>query len=306
MYREIYQTNKGFTSTENLPLSWTNFGGTDKLSTIRINKNCVWLNGGSFGNINNFATSINSFSSKKKIIIRGCNNNISNNLSKIGFTKTLFAKEAIIELNKDITFSKKRNRRLKSLLKRGTVKEIIYSKENSKLLEKFISSTVYWGKPKLNYLFLDSLNKRTRLFVYEITPNIWEGAILISKNSALKVQGEQFFRKRNGLNGVMDVILYQISKHLKLEGFTEFSLGEVPFVLDIKQSTTSKTKTLNFIGRRIKYAYNYEGLRYFKNKYATRWDDLYICSNGKLRLWDLFGMAKKSNLLSLILNKTFS
>ena len=306
MFKEIYHTNKEFTSTVNLPLSWTNNGGNDELSTIKISRDTIWLNGGSFTKIENFASSINNFSKKKKIIIRGCNVDISNKLKESGFKETLFAKEAIIELSKEMQFSKKFNRRINSLLKRGKVKEIFHSKENTELLEKFKHSTVHWKKPSLKNLFLDSLNSKTRLFIYEIAPKKWEGAILVSKNSQLKIQGEQFFRKIDGLNGVMDAILFQIKQTFKEEGYTEFSLGEVPFILDNSSQKFSKTNMLLFIGKRIKYAYNYEGLHYFKNKYATRWDDLYICSKGKLRLWDLFGMAKESNLISLLLYKTFS
>ncbi len=306
MFKEIYHTNKELSSTINLPLSWTYNKGGDELSTIKISSNTVWLNGGCFDSINNFTSSIENYSKKRKIIIRGCNKAISNKLKRSGFNETLFAKEAIIELNKEIQFSKKSKRRINSLLRRGKVTEVFYSEENAKLLEEFISCTVHSGKPRLKNLFLDRLNSKTRLFIYEITPNKWEGAILISKNSQYKVQGEQFFRKIGGLNGVMDTILFHVKNTLKKEGFTVFSLGEVPFILDSNTSRFSITNILGFIGKRIKYAYNYEGLHYFKSKYATRWDNLYICSKGKLRFWDLFGMARKSNLISLLLYKIIS
>lgn len=305
MYKDSYHIKDLSTQSPNLPLSWTSSTGKEELSIVKIGKESIWLNAGSFYSAKAFATSIANLTATKKIIIRGCNKKVSDNLSKDGFSSTLFAREAVIELNKEIKFSKKFKRRIRSLLKRGSVKEVVCSDENITLLNNFLKSTIHWGKPKLQNLFLDELNDKTRLFIYEISQNKWEGAILVSQNSRYKIQGEQFFRKRDGLNGVMDTILSQICKTFKDEGYREFSLGEVPFVMAQRGTTFSKTNILHFIGRRIKFAYNYEGLHYFKNKYATRWDDLYICSKGKLHFFDLFKMAKKSNLLALVLHEVF-
>ncbi len=305
MYKDSYHIKDLSDQSSNLPLSWTNCIGKEELSIIKIGRKSIWLNSGSFNNTNDFATSITNLTDAKNIIIRGCNKSVSDKLSKDGYKSTLFAKEAIIELNKEIKFSKKFNRRIGSLLKRGCVKEVVFSNKNATFLNDFLKSTIHWKKPKLRNLFLDELNEKTRLFVYEIYPNKWEGAILVSQNSKHKIQGEQFFRKRDGLNGVMDTIVYQICKTFKNEGYREFSLGETPFIIAQNSTKLSKTNILHFIGKRIKFAYNYEGLHYFKNKYATRWDDLFICSKGKLHFWDLFKMAKESNLLALLLYKAF-
>jgi phosphatidylglycerol lysyltransferase len=104
----------------------------------------------------------------------------------------------------------------------------------------------------------------------------------------------------------MDALVWEISKILKKENYAEFSLGEVPFIANDKKHIFSKTNLLQFIGSKFKFAYNYEGLFHFKNKFATRWDNVFICSNGKLRFLDLFRIAKKSNLLSLTLYKMFN
>lgn len=305
MYKEIYHTKSEFTSPQNLPLSWTNNSGFDKISTIKISKKCVWLNGGRIKNIENFSTLIDNFSNKN-VVLRGCNKLVVQKLKEKGFSETLFAKEAIIELNKDILITDKLLKRINSLLKRGRVREILSSDENNIRFNKFLKMTVHQEMPKLKNLFLDKLNKSTRLFIYEINQNYWEGAILISKNSSIKMQGEQFFRKKDGMNGVMDALVFQIIKILKNEGYSEFSLGEVPFIAKNKATRFSKTNLLSFIGKRFKFAYNYQGLHYFKNKFATRWDDIYLCTNHKLKFYDLFMMAKKSNLIALTMYKIFN
>ncbi len=306
MYKDNYNTSTLNNSIHNLPLSWTIDFGQDEVSAIKIRKNSLWLNGGSMKNIENFLDTIEHYSKKKQIIIRGCDKSVTNKLKENGYHNTLFAKEAVIELSKCFPLTEKLNRRIRSLLKRGSVMEVSYSKETIHLFNEFIKTTVHSREPQLKHLFIDRLTNKTRLFVFEIIPNKWEGAILISKNSKSKMQGEQFFRKLNGMNGVMDTLVFQISEILKKEGFSEFSLGEVPFVVKDDFSYFSTTNFLRFIGSKFKFAYNYEGLYHFKDKFATRWDDVFICSNQKLKLFDIFGMVKKSNLLSLTLYKIFN
>ena len=250
--------------------------------------------------------SIKNISSEKRVVIRGCNKLTSSQLIENGFNKVLFAQEAIIELNKNIPITDKLKRRIKSLLNRGKVKEIILATSNLQLLNEFLKLTVHWDKPQLQNLFIDQFSTNTRLFVYEIIPNKWEGAMLISQNSGEKMQGEQFFRKKDGMNGVMDTLIYGISTILKTEGYSEFSLGEVPFIINKNYRLFSKEIILKLIGKKIDFAYNYKGLYNFKNKFATRWDDIFICTNSRLKLINLYGIAKKSNLIALALYKIFN
>jgi hypothetical protein len=77
--------------------------------------------------------------------------------------------------------------------------------------------------------------------------------------------------------GTMDI--------LKEEGFKEFSLGEVPFVSDSFVSATAlnsgqhvKEKVLFCTGHLLKYAYNYDNLFRFKNKFRPVWRPVYVCA----------------------------
>jgi hypothetical protein len=192
------------------------------------------------------------------------------------------------------------------LLARGKVREIYYSEANNKIFESFLKKTIHTDKPKLENLFLDKFSSETRLFIFEFAPNNWEGAILVSQNSRTKIQGEQFYRVREGKNGIMDTLVYELSNIFYNEGFLEFSLGEVPFLINSKFRNSWKTKFINIAGNRIKYAYNYQSLHYFKDKFATSWNNIYVCSNKRFLLWDLLGVAKKSNLLNLAIFKMFN
>ena len=298
-------SNNNF-SNNNLPLSWTLDLNATGVSAIKLSRKCLWLNGGSFGNVDNFISTVKDHSKKKRIIIRGCNKSVTELLKKEGYSETLFAKEAIIELDKKIELPEKLQRRINSLLNRGRVKEISFTEKNILLFNELLTKTIHWDKPQLQHLFQDRMTENTRLFVFEIIPDKWEGAILISKNSETKMQGEQFFRKKDGMNGIMDALVWKISTILMEERFSEFSLGEVPFVAKDKRHLFSKTNMLQFIGSKFRFAYNYNGLFHFKNKFATRWDDVFICSNSKLKFLDLFRIARKSNLLALTVYKMFN
>lgn len=301
---EIIDTT--LTQINHLPLSWTYNSPKTKLSLVKIGRRSFWINGGNLSNLNQFNNEISKFSSKTNIYIRGCNIKTSNMLVSNGFKKTFFAKEAIIDLHFKKELSTKHTRRIKSLIKRGKIKEILFTKENKILFDNFLKETVHSHKPKLKHLFLDKLNTSTRFFVFEFTKDVWEGGILVSQNSETKMQGEQFFRKNNGKNGIMDVLVYELSNIFYKEGFKEFSLGEVPFLVNGENNLRWKAKLINILGRKIKYAYDYEKLRYFKSKFATRWDDIYICSNKTISFIDLFGIARKSNLLMLAIYKIFN
>ena len=303
MYKEIYNTSPIKPSVKNLPLSWTFNYGTNYVAAIELGRESIWLKGGSFNNVDVFLSSVKKYSKKQQVIIRGCNSTVTSKLKENGFHETLFAKEAIIELQKEIPISNKLKRRIKSLLNRGKVKEVIHTKENTELFEIFLKETIHWEKPQLKHLFLNNFSNSTRLFVFEIHPNKWEGAILISQNSDSKMQGEQFFRRKNGLNGIMDTLVVEICKTLKREGYSEFSLGEVPFVATDREHYFSKTNFIRLIGKQFKFAYNYSGLFDFKNKFATKWENLFICTKNRLNYIDIYRIAKESNLIKLVFYK---
>ena len=92
-------------------------------------------------------------------------------------------------------------------------------------------------------------------------------------------------RDREAPPGVMEALFAGTMDILKEEGFKEFSLGEVPFVSDSFDSATAlnsgqhvKEKVLFCTGYLLKYAYNFENLFRFKNKFRPVWRPVYICA----------------------------
>jgi len=89
---------------------------------------------------------------------------------------------------------------------------------------------------------------------------------------------------------------------LKIEEYEFWSLGAVPFtVYDDKLLTMEGM--INFIGRRLRFAYNYKGLYYFKNKFSPTWIEYYFCIKPKLTFYVLIKVLIKTNLHKLIINK---
>jgi lysylphosphatidylglycerol synthetase-like protein (DUF2156 family) len=60
---------------------------------------------------------------------------------------------------------------------------------------------------------------------------------------------------------------------------------------------------INFIGRRLRFAYNYKGLYLFKNKFSPTWIDYYFCIKPKLTFYVLIKVLIKTNLHKIIINK---
>ncbi len=243
-------------------------------------------------------------SKSKSFLIRGVNESLLKFLSEKNFDKIIFGREAVLEFSKD-HFKKKS---LKELVKRGFKKgravEANSSKETlNKLLDLRHKST-HGNEPQLDHLFITRFLDETRLFVFIDKNEEWLGGILVSENSPDKYHTELLLRNINAPIGVMEALIYYTLETLKESSKKEFSLGEVPFVVDIPITTSFyRDYILNKIAKVFRFAYNYKGLFDFKNKFNPRWDDVYICGYPKLRLSHIVGIIIRSNLLRLILYK---
>ena len=289
-----------------LPLSWINSTKNTFVNYIKLGFSTFWIYSCSISNISTIANILKNLSKKPNanFVIRGCNKKISKYLYQNNFDSIIIGKEAIIELGQDPFIKKSLKELVKRGLKNGIIKEIDNSTKSVKKLEEIKSNSAHSNEPQLKYLFLDEFIPETRVFAFINKMNIWQGAILISLNSPQKVQTELLLRRISAPNGMMEALINYIYNILKKEGFKEWSLGEVPFIVDPNDLMfLSKPYILNKIGKALKYAYNYEGLYYFKNKFATRWENIYLCARPTVKFRHIFMLSAKSRLLSLTLYK---
>jgi lysylphosphatidylglycerol synthetase-like protein (DUF2156 family) len=238
------------------------------------------------------------------IFITSCSKELAQFFSQNKFETLKAGKEAILNLSKD-HFSK---RSLKDLInagfRNGEIEEIFYSEENGEILEKFKLECVHGKEPQLKHFFNDKFLPISRLFVYKDKQKKWAGGILITPKGKGKVITDLILRREHSPRGTMESLIYFIASLLKDERNDTWSLGEVPYVVD-SSKFLSKEFFINFMGRRLRYAYNYLGLYNFKNKFNPEWKDIYICCKPKLTLITLLKISWLSNLAKLILKKSF-
>lgn len=299
-------TNDISSIINHLPLSWIYTTKRINSNHIKLGHSSYWIYSCKISNISGISELLDKFSknTKTNFIIRGCNQEISKYLAQLKFNSLIIGKEAIIDLVEN-PFSKKSLKELvKRGLKYGTVEEIKLSASSISNLEKLKSHSAHSKEPQLKYLFIDKFIPETRLFAFIDCEGTWQGAILISNNSSNKIQTELLLRRKSATNGTMEALIYFIYGVLRKENFKEWSLGEVPFIVNPSNLLfLSKPYIINKIGRMLKYAYNYEGLYFFKNKFATRWENIYLCAKPNIKFRHIIMLSIKSNLLSLTLQK---
>jgi lysylphosphatidylglycerol synthetase-like protein (DUF2156 family) len=244
-------------------------------------------------------------SKSRSLIFDGCTTEIKNLLMDYRFNSLLVGQEAVLDLNKDHFRKKSLIELIKRGLRHGIVKELEYSDHNRHLLDEFKQRSPYAKLPQLQHLFCTTFQKYTRLFVLVNQNEDWLGAITISHKAEKFIQTELILRLNNNPVGVMEALIFNIFTILKKEGKESWSLGAVPFVVQIPFSF-SKQWILNFIGKRLRFAYNYKGLFNFKNKFMPTWIDYYICFNNNLTFLQMFDLMRKSKLLALVINKIYS
>lgn len=242
------------------------------------------------------------YTSNEGILIDGCNKGIAYELSDNGYEILKIGKEAIFDLQYD-HFNKKS---LKELIRRGNrgkqFEEIPFSIEIRDRLRKFRYECAHGKEPQLKYLFNDEFEPLNRLFVIKDDIDFWNGAFMLSHKEKNYAQTELILRRKNAAVGVMEALIYFIFNKLKKEGYEYWSLGGVPFTV-YEDTFFTKEGVINFIGRKLRFAYNYEGLFFFKNKFSPIWIDYYFCVKPKLTLSILLKVLIKANLHKLIINK---
>jgi len=238
----------------------------------------------------------------EKILIDGCNDGVAYELSDNGYEILKTGQEAILNLQ----YEHFRRKSLRELIRRGFrgkyFDEIPFSPENKARLKKFKSECAHGGEPQLKYLFNDEFESFNRLFVIKDEKDYWYGAFMLSNKEKNYTQTELILRRKHAPVGVMEALIHSIFNKLKNEGYEYWSLGGVPFTV-YEDTLFSKEGIINFIGRRLRFAYNYEGLFFFKNKFNPIWIDYYICAKPGLTIFTLLKVLVKTNLHKLIINK---
>ncbi len=288
-----------------LPFSFCRYGkSTPSMFFIDLTRKIKWL---TFARVP-YGYDLKSFLKEKVypynkgLLIDGCNDGVALEFSDNGFEILKTGQEAILKLR----YNHFKKKSLKELIRRGYrgkhFEEIPYSPEMKERLRKFRFECAHGSEPQLKYLFNDEFEPFNRLFVIKDDNDVWYGAFMLSDKEDYFAQTELILRRKHAPVGVMEALIYSIFNTLKAEGYEYWSLGAVPFTV-YEDTLFSKEGMLNFVGRRLRFAYNYEGLFFFKNKFNPIWIDYYFCVRPKLTFTVLLKVLIKTNLHKLIINK---
>lgn len=289
-----------------LPLSWSINSFSEVIQTIK-SKNICWISYGLLHKDQDFYTTIDSFCNKTKIdlIIRGCNSNMKNFLEQKGFNSIKVGNEAVLDTNKDCFKKKSLMKLVKRGFKKGTIEKLSFTEENKNKLENFIKIAKHSKEPQLQNLFITEFQPNNVLYIIKRNDE-WLGAILISENSDVKIHTELILRKENSPIGIMEALIFQIYEDAKLKSFHYVSLGEVPFINKLNFAIDGfYSSVVTLTGKTFKFAYNYKGLKNFKNKFSPNWEPVYICISNKISLKHILFLFVQTNFYRLVLNKLF-
>jgi len=221
------------------------------------------------------------------VVIRGCRSEIAEFLQGKGFGAVRTGAEAIMDLNEIPEPAASVRALAKRGLRHGVVEEIPFSEWHERRVSRFKSLTAHGAKSQLRYLFNAGFHPLTRCFVFRAPEGRWLGAVTVSMSSESSAHTEMILRDKDAPTGAMEALFSGIMNELKGEGLRLFSLGEVPFVshagggiVPITYSSRIMEKILFSAGRVLRYAYDFEGLYRFKNKFGPVWEPVYVCSPG--------------------------
>jgi Phosphatidylglycerol lysyltransferase, C-terminal len=275
------------------------------MAGLTSRKKILWINNPHYRyNLNSLKRSNKLFQHDPRVFISSCNESFASFFKGRNFEAIKTAKEAVLILNHDHFSRRSLINLIKRGLKHGSMREVEYALENKIKLDKFKFECAHGKEPQLKYFFKDEFEPQTRLFVFTSKDNQWFGAYLIS-NSGEKIYSHLLLRKSGAPTGTMEALTFSLFNKLKEEGFQTWSLGDVPFVI-YDSSIFSKEFLINFLGRRLRFAYNYSGLYNFKNKFNPFWNDVYVCCRPKLDFKIFFNISLISNIFLLIINKFIS
>ena len=236
-----------------LPLSWCrNEAGSPSYHTVHLPLSGVsWISTAEIP----FEHSVQEFLDElldnfPRFVIRGVSAGSAEYLKKRGAQVVRTGAEAVLNLKN--TGGIKRSVRV--LARRGerfgSVLEVPYTDYNAHKISGLTTESTHGSEPNLSYLYRQGFDKYTRCFVFSTPHGDWLGAITISFSEFNYAHTESILRRQDAPVGVMEALFTGVIDILKNEGYSKFSLGEVPFVKAGKAHIQSKRFSSGQSGRR--------------------------------------------------------
>ena len=193
--------------------------------------------------------------------------------------------------------------------KQGFVEELTLDDTIRQRLESFRISTIHAEKPQLRNLFRDKPSSHCRIFVFRSFSGQWLGAMTLSERGRKAIHTELMLRHCQAPGDIMECLVAGIFEILSHEGIQEWSLGEAPF-MHLMQGELGELSFIEKLtasaGAWSKYAYNFEGLYRFKNKFAPQWRPVMLCTDTQPTPLMLAELSEAMGFTGLLINESLS
>ncbi|WP_040433629.1 phosphatidylglycerol lysyltransferase domain-containing protein [Chlorobium ferrooxidans] len=216
--------------------------------------------------------------------------------------------EAVLELNRSHLERKTVLGSLARGARQGEVTEILMNEANQHHFEQFRRETKHAHKPQLRHLFRENPSRACRCFVFRSCSGQWLAAITLSARGLTEVHTELMLRHRSAPGDIMESLVAGIFEILKSEGFLEWSLGEVPFMMlmqNPEEPLTPIEQLMVSLVSNWKHVYDFEGLYRFKNKFAPLWRPVMLCTNRNLSPFMLAQLAVSMGFTDILTHESF-
>jgi lysylphosphatidylglycerol synthetase-like protein (DUF2156 family) len=198
----------------------------------------------------------------------------------------------------------------------GSIRELELSPGHHHKLAQLISEASSRQGTQLHHTERPAFDASTRCFIFETAEKKWLGAITLSTTAPNYIHTELLLRHREAPLGIMEALITAIAQQLALEGVGHLSLGNVTPLPAAESATIFAAhrhpnelwmrSQLSFrLGRVLNFAYNAEGLWRFKNKFAPRWQPLYLCASPCLSWATVAGLIHATGYFNLVRNRLF-
>ena len=245
-------------------------------------------------------------------VLQNCSVQLRDYLLERGCQAAAMGAEAVLQLpwrgKRSVRELARRGRR------HGAIRELAHTPANQYTLNQFVTDSARGQAPQLKHTARPTFDGTTRCFVLEEAANHWLGAITISMVTPTYAHVERLLRRQQAPVGVMEAIITEIANTLVGEGVTELSLGNIfppvpeldPVFEEHRHSAELwRMSQLAFtLGRASKFAFNYEGLWRFKEKFSPTWRPLYLCATPRLSWATILGITQSIGYFSLAHHRT--
>lgn len=198
----------------------------------------------------------------------------------------LIGQEALLDVQAfDLTGRSKKSLRngLNSLQKKGYSTRLCEAPQNPAFLKELRGVSDEWLKTyeKKELVFSQGLFDETILATQDIIATFDEQGRVVAflniiPNFAPQECTYDLIRKTAGApGGCMDALIIELVNYAKLHGFRSLNLGLVP-LSGILQPQNAAEQVMKFAYSKVKRFRHYQGLREFKEKYASEWLNKYL------------------------------